>query len=123
MKKKKLWKASLLALVVFGFAGCGKDNDSPAPEPPPPGGNDVTVDNVTYANFVGSLLQSKCSSCHTGSGAGTSHWVFAGYNSVRDNLARINDAVIVRKIMPQNGSLSNRELELLEAWIDKGAPQ
>jgi hypothetical protein len=31
--------------------------------------------------------------------------------------------VIVRKLMPQNGSLSTRELTLLKAWIEKGGPQ
>lgn len=112
------------ALVVLALAGCGKDSDGPAPEPAPPGnGGDVTPENVTYANFVGTLLQSKCSVCHTGAGAGTGQWVFTGYNSVKDNLARINDAVIVRRIMPQGGSLSQQEFNLLKAWIDKGAPQ
>lgn len=121
---RQLWKASLLALMVLGFAGCGKDNNGPTPDPPsPPGGGSVTVENVTYANFVGALLQSKCSSCHAGTGPGTVKWVFSGYNSVKDNLARVNDMVIVRKLMPQNGSLSARELELLKAWIDKGGPQ
>ncbi|MFC3198906.1 hypothetical protein ACFOET_14885 [Parapedobacter deserti] len=122
--KPKQWKVSLLALIVICFTGCGKDKDSPAPEPPPGnGGGEVTEENVSYTNFVGSLLQSKCSSCHTGSGPGTSQWMFSGYNSVKDNLARINDVVIVRKVMPQNGSLSNRELNLLRAWVDKGGPQ
>lgn len=112
-----------MLLMVIGFAGCGKDNNAPTPEPPPPGGGDVTVDNVTYANFVGALLQSKCSSCHAGSGEGTVKWVFSGYSSVKDNLARINDMVIVRKLMPKNGSLSVNQLELLKAWIAKGGPQ
>lgn len=119
--KQQLWKPSLLWLMMLGLLGCSKDNDSPTPEPP--GGDDVTVENVTYSNFVGSLLQSKCSSCHTGNGEGTALWTFSGYSSVSANLARITDVVVVRRIMPKNGSLSNRELELLKAWIDKGAPQ
>ncbi len=124
---KQLWETSLktclLILMALGFVGCGKDNNSPTPEPPPPPGGNVTVENVTYTNFVGALLQSKCSSCHAGSGPGTVKWVFSGYNSVKDNLARVNDMVIVRKLMPQTGSLSARELELLKAWIDKDGPQ
>ncbi|WP_353125064.1 hypothetical protein [Parapedobacter pyrenivorans] len=121
--KQQLGKVSLLLLMILAIAGCGKD-DSPTPDPPPPpGGEDVTVENVTYANFIGALLQSKCSSCHAGTGPGTTKWVFSGYTSVKDNLARVNDMVIVRKLMPQNGSLSTRERELLKAWIDKGGPQ
>jgi len=123
---KQLWKAALLTLMVLGLMGCGKDDNGPTPEPPPPGnggGDGVTAENVTYTNFVGALLQSKCSSCHAGSGPGTVKWVFSGYNSVKDNLARVNDMVIVRKLMPQTGSLSAREMELLKAWIDKGGPQ
>ncbi|MBK1440180.1 hypothetical protein JHJ32_09300 [Parapedobacter sp. ISTM3] len=121
--KQYVWKTSLLTIMVLSLAGCGKDNDAPTPEPPPSGGENVTVDNVTYANFVGGLFQSRCSSCHTGSGAGTARWVFSGYASVNNNLERINDVVVVRRIMPLNGSLSTRELQLLEAWIAKGAPQ
>src|SRR5690606_30359962 len=122
--KTTLWKTSIFVLLL-GFIACGKD-DGPTPDPDPPGnggGDEVTVENVTYANFVGGLSQSKCSSCHAGSGEGTPYWVFAGFNSVRDNIDRINDVVIVRRIMPKNGSLSARERELLKAWIDKGAPQ
>lgn len=122
--RKILWRAPMLALVL-GFMACGKDG-APTPDPDPPGnggGDDVTAENVTYTNFVGVLLQSKCSMCHAGSGEGTPYWTFSGYNSVKDNIDRINDAVIVRRIMPKTGSLSTRERELLKAWIDKGAPQ
>ena len=113
----------MLVLVMLSLMGCGKDN-GPTPDPPGNGGGDeVTAENVTYANFVGSLLQSKCSSCHAGSGEGTPYWTFSGYSSVKENIERINDAVIVRRIMPKTGSLSTRERELLKAWIDKGAPQ
>ncbi|GGC17570.1 hypothetical protein GCM10011386_06800 [Parapedobacter defluvii] len=122
--KQIVKRTAWFLFVTCCLAGCGKDGDGPSPEPPPGnGGEGVTVDNVTYANFAGGLFQSRCSSCHTGSGPGTVQWVFSGYGSVRDNLARINDAVIVRKIMPQDGSLTNRQFELLKAWIDKGAPQ
>lgn len=112
-------------LVMLSLMGCGKDS-GPTPDPDPPGngsGDEVTAENVTYANFVGNLLQSKCSSCHAGSGEGTAYWIFSGYNSVKENIDRINDAVIVRRIMPKTGSISTRERELLKAWIDKGAPQ
>ncbi|MEC3880540.1 hypothetical protein [Parapedobacter sp. 10938] len=118
------WKISAL-LLTLGFIACGK-GDGPTPDPDPPGnggGDEVTTENVTYTNFAGSLLQTKCSGCHAGSGEGTSQWVLSGFNSVKDNIERINDAVIVRRVMPKNGSLSTRERELLKAWIDKGAPQ
>ncbi|SFB81472.1 hypothetical protein SAMN05421747_101282 [Parapedobacter composti] len=116
----------LWCLAVVVISACGKGNETPEPPGPPPGNGgeeEVTVDNVSYSNFVGGLLQSRCSGCHTGSGAGTSRWVFSGYTSVRDNLTRINDVVVVRRVMPQNGSLSTRELDLLKAWINKGAPE
>jgi len=111
----------ILVTASLVFAACGKDDDGPTPEPP--GGDDVTTENVTYANFIGGLFQTRCSSCHTGSGPGTGQWVFSGYSSVSSNLERINDVVVVRRVMPQNGSLSARELQLVKAWVDKGAPQ
>ncbi|WP_257670403.1 hypothetical protein [Parapedobacter tibetensis] len=120
MKSQKVVFPALLCAILLVVSGCGKDSDSPTPDP---GNDDVTVDNVTYANFAGGLFQSSCSGCHTGTGQGTGKWVFSGYSSVTSNLALINDAVIVRRIMPQGSSLSSRQLELLKAWIDKGAPQ
>ena len=124
MKRNDRKYTALLCAFALTIVGCGKDSDSPSPEPPENGGGEnVTVDNVTYANFAGTLFQSNCSSCHTGSGEGTPHWVFSGYSSVSNNLDRINDVVVVRRIMPQGGSLSANQLELLKAWIDKGAPQ
>ncbi|PPL03578.1 hypothetical protein [Parapedobacter indicus] len=119
---KRLIKSALwVALVAACLAGCGKDD--PTPETPPGKEDGVTVENVTYKNFVGGLFESRCAKCHAGSGPGTVKWVFSGYESVRDNLSRINDMVIVRKLMPQDGSLTNNQLTLLKAWIEKDAPQ
>jgi len=121
--KTTLWKTAMPMLALLSLMACGKDS-GPTPDPPGNGGSDgVTIENVTYANFAGALLQSKCSSCHAGSGEGTPYWTFSGYSSVKENIDRINDAVIVRRIMPKTGSLSTRERELFKAWIDKGAPQ
>src|SRR5690606_3034231 len=66
--KTTLWKTAMPMLALLSLLACGKDS-GPTPEPPGNGGSDgVTVENVTYANFAGALLQSKCSSCHAGSG-------------------------------------------------------
>lgn len=125
MKKRYNWFPVLLCTIILAASNCAKDSDH-EPDPPAGGGNEkdeVTVDNVTYDNFVGDLFQSRCSHCHTGSGAGVSHWTFSGYTSVTNNLERINNAVIVKRIMPQDGTLSAHQIELLKAWIDKDAPQ
>lgn len=124
MKKKQIWLPILLCTIGLTVSTCGKD--SPAPDPPGSGGNggdQITVSNVTYTNFVGGLLQSRCSQCHTGSGEGVVLWTFSGYSSVVSNIDRINNAVVVTRIMPQDAPLSAQQLQLLKAWIDKGAPQ
>lgn len=125
MKRKYIWLPIALCTIALTVSNCGKDSDS-EPEPPGGGGNEeeeVTVNNVTYDNFVGGLFQSRCSQCHTGNGAGVAQWTFSGYTSVNNNLERINNVVVVTRVMPQGGSLSARQIELLKAWIDKDAPQ
>jgi len=103
------------------YSSCSKNQGE---EPQPSGGNkEITANNVSYENFVGSLIQNKCSACHAAGGEGASQWTFSDYISVKNNGARINNAVLVTGIMPQTGSLSSNEKALLKAWFDRNMPE
>jgi uncharacterized membrane protein len=78
---------------------------------------------VTYANFVQPLFQTKCGGCHGVGKSSASVWTFNGLSSISSNAGRIKDAVITRKIMPLGGSLTAIELQSLNDWFDKGMPQ
>jgi len=80
----------------------------------------VVEEKVTYQNFAEALFQTNCSGCHTGTGGGTGKWVFAGYESVKNNADKIKNAVLVTGAMPLGGSLSNVDKEKLKKWFDTG---
>lgn len=120
--KKHLCALAIIAAFIGVLYSCSKDQAA-APEPQPPSGNEVTADNVSYNNFTGTLLQTKCGGCHSSGGGGSSKWTFAGYASVRDNGARINNVVLVTGTMPVGGSLTANEKVLLKAWFDRNMPE
>jgi hypothetical protein len=106
-----------IGLCYLFFSACSKnqaDTGTPVVEPP------KTTEKVTYTNFVGSLLQAKCSSCHAPGQPQASFWTFNGYASVIANADQIHQLVIVTKDMPRSGSLSAAELKSLQTWYDQG---
>jgi uncharacterized membrane protein len=111
----------LMLVVVLTLAACKKeqaariDDKAPAAE--------VTADNVSYNNFVGKLLQSKCSSCHAAGQQASSNWAFSGFNSVKNNGERISQAVLIARTMPMGGSLTSEERTLLESWFKRNMPE
>jgi hypothetical protein len=106
-----------IGLFYLFAAACSKnqaDTGTPVVEPP------KTADKVTYTNFVGPLLEAKCSSCHAAGQPQASFWTFSGYASVIANADMIHQLVIVTKDMPRSGSLSAAELKSLQTWYDQG---
>jgi len=120
-KFKPAFQYILIFLSITTLVSCSK-NQAEKVEPQSTD-NDVTVENVTYNNFTGKLLETKCNSCHASGGTGTSKWTFSGYASVKSNADRINNAVLVTKTMPMGGSLSAKERELLDAWFKRNMPE
>lgn len=116
--KLTILKFSVLSTLILLFAtGCSKKQaDEPKPEEPTP--TTVTVENVSYNNYVKALFENKCNSCHASGGAGSGKWTFSGYTSVKSNASKIANVLLVTKVMPMNGSLSAKEIELLNAWFN-----
>lgn len=112
-----------MAMIYLLLASCSKNqaeemkpNNPAVPENPGTG-------KVTYNNFTGALLQTKCSGCHAPGGSAAPVFTFNGYASVTANAERIRQAVIVTKRMPPGGSLSATELESLSKWFEDGMPE
>ena len=122
MKRNRLTLIFIYPLLLFtaSLTGCGKDqaeNVEPNPE-----GSDVTASNVSYSNYVGKLLESRCNSCHNVGGSGSSKWTFSGIESVKSNSDKIKNVVLVTMTMPMGSSLSAKERELLDAWFKRNMP-
>jgi uncharacterized membrane protein len=92
-------------------------------QPASPSEPETPATEVTYANFVQPLFQTKCAGCHAAGRNSAAIWTFNGISSVSSNAGRIKDVVLVRKVMPLGGSLSATELKSLTEWFDKGMPQ
>lgn len=121
MKRPVILTLLVSLLISILYSSCSK-NQGEEPQPQDEN-NQVTASNVSYENFVGSLIQNKCSACHASGGEGASQWTFSGYTSVKDNGTRIHNAVLVTGIMPKVGSLSSNEKVLLKAWFDRNMPE
>jgi len=110
-----------IAIIYMLLASCSKNQaeemkpETPAPENP--------GSTISYNNFTGALLQTKCSGCHAPGMAAAAFFTFNGYASVVANAGRIKQAVLVTKSMPQGGSLTAAELESLSKWFDNGMPE
>ena len=97
----------LLNLLLFSCSN--NDNDV------------IVVDEPTYDATIKSIVDNNCMSCHSSS-----------YNPEIDTYAAIvlkiedgtfENAVLVEKSMPKNGSLTEAELANIEKWIDNNYPE
>jgi hypothetical protein len=115
--KQRIYAA--IGLSYLFFAACSKnqsDTGTPAPQPKP-------TSQVTYTNFVGALLDTKCGFCHAPGQPQASFWTYDGYASVIANADLIHSLVLVNKTMPKSGSLTTAELKSLQDWYDQGKLQ
>ena len=65
------------------------------------------------------FIPAKCIACHGVSGGVN----LETYKSVIQNLNKIERTAIQERTMPKDGSLSESQRSLLEAWIQAGAPE
>jgi len=111
-----------IVVIAIALTGCTKKQAEEL-SPEPQGPEEVTVKNVSYTNFAKALFETKCRSCHTAGRPASARWEFNGYNSVKDHITRINNVVLVTKTMPIGGTLTAKEIELLDAWIKRNTPE
>ena len=119
---KKQNSIFLLAAITALLFACSKRQAEELKPAIPTGPTAVTTANVTYNNFASALFQTKCNSCHGPNGGLKGVWALNGLASIKND-ARVANAVLVTKTMPQGGSLTASERELLQAWVDKGMPE
>ncbi len=108
---------SALALLL---AGCYYDNEEELYGP----SCDTSV--FSFNDKIMPIIQENCqaSSCH-GAGQADGNGELLTYANVKvfvDDNGAFRQAVIVERRMPDGGSLTSCELELIEKWLDAGAP-
>lgn len=111
---KKLFFLGLIGL--FAFSCEYKKGLLPAPEPAP---TVSQCDSVKYGTDIQPLLNTYCTSCHSGVPDFTN---YAGTKLKVDD-GSFKNRVLIVKDMPQiGGPISQANLDKIQCWLDKGAP-
>lgn len=74
---------------------------------------------ISFSQSIKPIIEENCaiSGCHNGSQFPD----FRVFRNIQDNASRIKDQVVTRT-MPQDGELSQDEIDLIVCWVDDGAP-
>lgn len=111
-------------LMALLFSSCTFDKEElPEPPPPPPPMSFCDSLNVTYSVTVAPIINANCaiSGCHASGSSFGDYTNYAGVKAKVDN-GTFKERVIVQKNMPPSGPLPQTELDKLQCWLDKGAP-
>ncbi|MFT3682143.1 MAG: hypothetical protein QM791_17850 [Ferruginibacter sp.] len=90
-------------------------------EPGPPVGACDTIP-AKFSADINPIIQSRCATyeCHDLTNSGG--YTFFEYADVKGALEAIQQQVIVQKTMPQDGPLSQTDIDKIKCWIEDGAP-
>lgn len=74
---------------------------------------------VSFATDIKPIVDNNCIGCHSG-GVGGQFPNLTTYTSIKNNSQSFLQE-ITSKRMPQGGSLTTQEIELVKSWVDSGA--
>lgn len=79
---------------------------------------------VSFSTDIFPIIQMSCATtgCHIQ--GGFANGIFEDYDGVNAKVKNgsLRQRVLVEKDMPPGGSLSDKELAIIKAWLDNGAP-
>jgi len=120
IRNSKLFAIALLLSCV----GCYKKGD-PIKAAPSSKPDSVNVSNVTYTNYVHTLLKNNCSSCHAATGSAAAFWINSNtYDNALEYGVRIKETIVEGSMPPPPRSpFSQADKDLLTAWVNRGLPE
>lgn len=121
MKYNRLLAAGLIALAVFS---CTNKKGKITPSTSGPASSGInSCDTITYAKHIAPIMNSSCVSCHS---AGNPLGDLTNYSGVKLKVdgGSFKQKVLVDKTMPKSpvAPLTQKQLEMIQCWLDKGAP-
>ena len=114
---RKSYKILLGLILIANFIGCDTRSYEEI------SGTSVIPVTVKYSTDVKPVVSANCISCHSANGA-ASYFPLTDYNLVKDAIENI--LVRVQKPagdpdkMPQGGSLSQQNIDILKKWKTDG---
>jgi uncharacterized membrane protein len=123
LEKSKIMKIKyiIVSLITFAAAGCYYDKE----ELLYPGTGTPANCNTVPAKFgtdVSPIISTQCATagCHNGTAAGG--LVLQTHAQISTAKDIIKQRAVVEKSMPPSGPLTPAQVNVLQCWIDAGAP-
>lgn len=116
--KKTLTVITAVSFFILLIPSCSKDNGGGGSTPL----DCTTITNKAFAPDVSPIIQSSCAipGCH-GTGSTNGPGQLTNYTEIFSARTNIRSAVSSGR-MPQTGSLSTAQKNVIICWIDSGAP-
>lgn len=112
-------KIFFLIVIALTLQSCYNDSEEAVY-----GVVDCDVTDVTFTTDVSPIINSSCATtgCHVSGGSGPGN--FNDFNDLSSKIAdgSFQNRVLVQMTMPPSVPLQDCELDILQAWIDNGAP-
>lgn len=89
-----------------------------------PGSNCGTPEQPTYTEHVKAVIDANCatSGCHVDGGTGPGN--FTSYEAISGYLPDVIEARVISSMdMPPSTPLTTCDFQLIETWINNGAPE
>lgn len=112
-------KLVFLTPLIFILQSCYFDNEEDIYGPV-----SCDVSAVTFSNQVAPIINSSCATtgCHVSGGSGPGNFTVFSELIAKVNNGSFENRVLIQKTMPPNSPLPDCDLQILQAWIDNGAP-
>ncbi len=108
-------------LLLIGLLHSCEDNTD-APEPTP--AFNCATTELTYEADIRAIVQSNCATpgCHV---SGFANGDFTSFDEVQlaVNDGSFRSSVLVSRVMPPSGPLSQNDRDLIDCWLEAGAPE
>ena len=115
MNENRLFIKTLVLVSVFFLVSCSYYTEKNPGDP-----STIVAGSVNWERVSAEVFNPRCSICHGQGGAGINT---TDYQSVVQNIHRVQEAVFSRQSMPPDSPLTDYEQTLLRDWIQNGLPQ
>lgn len=105
---------NILVIIVVSAAFFSCENN--VEEESPNNEEELCNSDISFTSKVKPIIDNNCIRCHGGNQLPD----LRSYTRIKNNTERIKEQV-VNRTMPQGGSLTSAEIELIRCWIENGA--